>query len=64
MSDGKYTVVLEEAENGDLILPLPQALLEGPYPWLEGDQIEMNVKDDAIHMINVSWMQRNQNGFG
>jgi hypothetical protein len=62
--NGIYTVVLEEAENGDLIFPLPQALLEGPYPWLEGDQIEMEVKDETIHMVNVSWMHRNQSGFG
>jgi hypothetical protein len=62
---GEWTVTLEEADNGDLILPLPQELLVGDYPWLEGDDIEMSVKDNGtILMVNVSWIQRNENGFG
>ena len=54
-----YKVTLEEAENGDLILPLPKELFEGDQPWFEDDELEWSIRaDEAIVMTNVSWKKR------
>lgn len=60
-----YTVTLIEDENGDLILPLPEELTTGDYPWLPGDDVTWEVKEDGTAILtNVSWLMRNENGFG
>mgnify|MGYP000013443574 CR=1 FL=1 len=59
-----WEVVLEEDENGDVILPFPPELIE-KYGWLEGDQIEFEIKDDCAIIINTTAkMRENENGFG
>jgi hypothetical protein len=60
-----FTVTLEEDENGDVILALPKELSEGDYPWLVGDTLHWEVQGDSrVVITNMSWLQRNEDGFG
>lgn len=40
----RYEVITQEDENGDLILPIPQQLLD-KLGWKEGDDIQFGVDD-------------------
>lgn len=71
MSAKTFTVIVEEDENGDLIIPLPKELSEGDYPWLVGDTLEWDIEENPsgstnprVVITNMSWMHRNEDGFG
>ncbi len=60
----RWTVIIEEDKNGDAILPFPPELI-AKHGWLEGDDIEFEIKDDHIVIINHSAkMREDENGFG
>ena len=42
--DVRYEVITQEDENGDLIVPIPQQLLD-KLGWKEGDDINFGVDD-------------------
>jgi bifunctional DNA-binding transcriptional regulator/antitoxin component of YhaV-PrlF toxin-antitoxin module len=50
MSDKRYTVELEEDENGELILPLPDELLK-EMSWKEGDQLNFTDNKDGTYSM-------------
>ena len=49
----KWTVTVEEADDGsgDIVLPLPQDLLE-LQGWKEGDTLEWTKQDDGAWIIS------------
>jgi hypothetical protein len=60
-----HTVIIEEDEAGELFIRLPEEITQGDHPWLEGDEVVWEVKSpDEVHLINKSWIMRNENGFG
>jgi hypothetical protein len=46
-----YTVTLEE-ENDDLMMPIPEDLLDY-LGWEDGDLLEWMVEDDYIKLVKV-----------
>jgi len=51
-SETRYEVITQEdPETGDLILPIPPALLKA-LDWKEGDEIEFNVDDKGRYIIS------------
>jgi bifunctional DNA-binding transcriptional regulator/antitoxin component of YhaV-PrlF toxin-antitoxin module len=50
MSNKRYTVELEEDENGELILPLPDELLK-EMNWKEGDQLNFSDNKDGTYSM-------------
>ncbi len=53
MSDKRYIVELEEDENGELILPLPDDLLK-EMNWKEGDQLNFtDNKNGSFSMTKI-----------
>lgn len=46
-----YTVTLVEDTNGDLVLPLPQAVLD-EMMWVQGDVLSLNCTDTGT--INIT----------
>lgn len=42
--DIRYEVITQEDENGDLILPIPQQLLD-KLGWKEGDDIQFGLDE-------------------
>ena len=60
-----YTAILEEdPETGDLIIPFSEEFCK-EHDWQPGDELDMVAMDDGtIHITNMSWLMRNQNGFG
>ena len=61
----QYTAKLTEDDEGNLILPLPKELFEGHFPWHIDDKLEWTVNDDnTVILTNLSWLIRNENGFG
>jgi hypothetical protein len=60
-----YTVVIEEDDEGNLVLPLPEELFNGDHPWMPDDIIVWEVDDNGVTTLtNKSWLIRNENGFG
>lgn len=53
MTDNPYTVILEEDEYGDVILPFPAELIE-KYNWLEGDTLSWDIIDNGVRITNIS----------
>ena len=51
MSDKIYTVAVQEDENGDLILPFPDALL-AQMGWKEGDILEWTDNKDGTYSLH------------
>jgi antitoxin component of MazEF toxin-antitoxin module len=51
MSNTGWTIVLEEDESGELILPLPPDLLE-QAGWVEGDTIIWSVQEDGSILLS------------
>ena len=41
-----YEVITQEADNGDLLVPLPPALLKA-LDWKEGDVLDINFDDNG-----------------
>jgi hypothetical protein len=60
MKNGTYIVIAEEDGNGDIILPLPKELLEGDDPWLENDDIRIELTEKGAIMINLTWIARKE----
>lgn len=58
-----WEVTLEEDEHGDVILPFPDELIK-QYGWLEGDEIEFELKDGYAVVINISAKKREQEKAG
>lgn len=52
-----WTVIAEEDEFGEIMLPLPLAFIR-EYDWREGDRIQYEVKDDSVIMENLSVKER------
>jgi bifunctional DNA-binding transcriptional regulator/antitoxin component of YhaV-PrlF toxin-antitoxin module len=46
MNNKKYEIITQEDENGDLIIPIPQPLLD-ELGWKEGDQIDFSFDTDG-----------------
>jgi antitoxin component of MazEF toxin-antitoxin module len=51
--NNSWEVTLEEDENGDVFLPFPAELIK-KYGWLEGDEIQFEIKDDSAIVVNVT----------
>ena len=47
-----YVVQLEEDEVGDLILPIPEELLE-QLGWKEGDELDFSLRDGLVVIQKV-----------
>lgn len=62
MENKTYTVILEEDEAGECILPIPNDLFEGDNPWLENDEISFDLVEnsESVIMTNVSWIARQE----
>ena len=52
-----WTVVLEEDENGEVIIPLGVEFMK-KYGWEVGDQIEWTLGDGCAIMTNLTAKQR------
>jgi hypothetical protein len=52
--DSKFVVKLDEDENGDLILPIPNELCE-QLGWQEEDEVEFSIDEysDAFYIRKV-----------
>lgn len=50
-SNVRYEVITQEdSESGDLILPIPQPVLES-LGWKEGDDIELDILEDGSFLF-------------
>lgn len=50
----RYEVITQEADNGDLIIPLPIPLLK-KLGWKEGDDVEINIdKDGKLYLTKAN----------
>jgi hypothetical protein len=59
-----WEVILEEDENGEIILPLGEEFMKR-HGWLPGDQIDWEVKDGYAIMTNLTAKMREEpNDFG
>lgn len=59
-----WEVIIEEDEHGELILPFPPELIK-KYNWLEGDEIEFEIKEGFVVITNTTAKTREQeNGVG
>lgn len=51
----RYEVIIQEdPETGDLILPIPQPVLDS-LGWKEGDDVKFDIREDGTFLI-----QRNE----
>jgi len=48
-----YTVELFEDDNGDLILPFPEELIE-EVGWEEGDVVDFKIDNQGIRIHNIT----------
>ncbi|WJZ48337.1 AbrB/MazE/SpoVT family DNA-binding domain-containing protein [Synechococcus phage DSL-LC02] len=48
-----YTVELFEDDNGDLILPFPEELIE-EVGWEDGDVVEFKIDNQGIRIHNIT----------
>jgi hypothetical protein len=46
-----WEVILEEDENGEIILPFPPELIRD-YGWQEGDEIDFKILDKTVLITN------------
>ena len=51
--NNSWEVILEEDENGEILLPFPPELIQR-YHWLEGDQIDFDIKENHVVITNLS----------
>jgi len=47
----RYEVIVQEDENGDLLLPIPPMLLE-KLGWFEGDEIDFGVDSQGRYILS------------
>jgi len=54
-----WTVIVEEDEEGNAVLPLPQEMID-ELGWLTGDVLDMNIDEDTgtIVVVNLSCNER------
>jgi len=54
-----WTVEVEEDEEGNAVLPLPQEMID-ELGWLTGDVLDMNIDEDTgtIVVVNLSCNER------
>ena len=52
-----YKTKLEEGENGEVVITLPNKLFE-EYDWQVGDEIDVTAESGLIKLINLSLEQR------
>lgn len=58
MINGCWDVTVEEDEDGNLILPLPEEMLK-EADWREGDTLDWQDNGNkTFTIINISWQQR------
>lgn len=55
-----WRVILEEDENGDVILPLGDEFMK-EHGWEIGDTLKWKVKDGSAIITNVSKKKRDSN---
>jgi len=57
-----WTVEVEEDEEGNAVLPLPQEMID-ELGWLTGDVLDMNIDEDTgtIVVVNLSCNERKAN---
>ena len=55
--ENTWTVILEEDEYGEIILPLPPEMIR-KYDWQEGDDIEFEIEDRCVIITNRSAKER------
>jgi len=48
-----YTVELFEDDNGDLILPFPEELIE-EVGWEDGDILEFKIEGEGVRIHNIT----------
>ena len=55
-----WTVTLEEDENGDIVLPLPEEMIK-QLGWLTDDILDfvLNENDQSIIVTNLTCNERN-----
>ncbi len=54
-----WTVTLEEAENGDIILPIPEELIK-ELGWLTDDILDFTINEDGtVTITNLTCNERN-----
>jgi hypothetical protein len=52
-----WTVILEEDENGDVILPLGEEFMK-KYGWEIGDKLDWELTDTGAILTNLSAKER------
>ena len=57
--ENTWTVIVEEDEYGEIILPLPPELIR-KYGWQEGDDIEFEIEERSLIITNRSAKEREQ----
>ena len=55
----KYEVIIEEDENGNIIIPVPEEFID-EYNWLENDELDVDIQGDYIIITNVTAKIRDQ----
>jgi len=57
-----WTVIVEEDEEGNAVLPLPQEMID-ELGWLTGDVLDMNIDEETetIVVVNLSCNERKAN---
>lgn len=56
-----WTVIVEEDENGDVIIPLGEGFLE-KHGWWPGDKLDWELTDTGVIITNLSAKERETNG--
>ena len=46
-----YSVITQEDENGEILLPVPPVLLE-QLGWVEGDEISFDIDDKGRYILS------------
>lgn len=55
-----YTITVEEdLATGDVILPFPSDMIK-ELGWLQGDDLDFEIKDGEAIITNLSWVERNK----
>jgi len=57
-----WEVILEQNDDGEIILPFPPELIKR-YDWLEGDEIDFEIKEGYVIVRNITAKIR-ENGLG
>lgn len=59
------TVIVQENEQGEAYIQLPDRLLTGDQPWLPGDRVEWAIMNNGHAILtNIDWQIRNSPDYG